>query len=342
MSMLIPAFPAAQTGKVPEPGVVARFQGAVITQDELTKFSAADLERLELERAQFDAKMERARHEIMETNLARLLEGKLLQAEATKKGVSAKEVLDQALQGKVKEPTEEDARAYYEANKGRINQPLLQISGQIRQYLKSESYSAAKTAYIDQLKREWGATVYVEPLRASVETTGSLSRGPAAAPVTLVEFSDFQCPFCANYRATLQQVLEKYGDQVRLVFRNFPLAQIHPMAQKAAEAGLCAGDQGHFWEMHDLMFQTQGQLKEDDLKVKAAQLKLNMDVFNSCLTSGQNASRVNQDLIAGTRLGVSGTPALFINGRFLQGAVPFENIARIIDEELKSTSRPVK
>ncbi len=342
MSMLIPAFVAAQTGKVPEPAVVARFQGAVITQEELTKFSAADLERLEADRLQFEARMERTRHEILETNLARLLERKLLEAEAAQKGITAAQLLDQALQGKVKEPTDADVNAYYEANKTRINQPLLQIGSQIRQYLKTENYNAAKSAYVDQLKQAWGAAVSLAPLRAKVDTAGSMSIGPATAPVTLVEFSDFQCPYCANFRTTLQQVLEKYGDRVRLVFRNFPLSQIHPFAQKAAEAGLCAGDQGRFWEMHDLMFQTQGQLKEDDLRAKAAQLKLNTETFNSCLASGQNAARVNQDLIAGARLGISGTPGLFINGRFVQGAVPFGNIAKIIDEELKSTTQPVK
>jgi protein-disulfide isomerase len=322
--------------------VVARFQGGTITQDELSKFSSDDLEKLELERQQFEANWQRSRHQVFEASLARLLEDKLLQAEAAKRGMTKDQLLEKELQGKVKDPTEEDVKAYYEANKQRINQPLLQISSQIFQYLKSENYNRSKAVLVDQLKGAYGVTATLEPLRSKVETEGSPSEGQATAPVTLVEFSDFQCPYCANLFGTLRQVMQRYGTQVRLVFRNFPLSQIHPYAEKAAEAGLCAADQGQFWSMHDLMFQTQAQLKEEDLKAKAAQLKLNTEIFDACLTSGKNAGKVKQDLYAGSKLGIAGTPALFINGRFVSGAVPLNEIARIIDEELKSSTQQDK
>ena len=336
MSLLIPMPLLAQSTKAADPTIVAKFQGTVITQGELGKFAADDLEKLEMQRIQFDASYERNKHQVLESNLSRLLEEKLLQAEAAKRGISKEQLLENALQGKVTEPTENDVRAYYEANKQRINQPLLQISSQIYQYLKSENYNKAKAGFVEQLKQAYGVTVSLQPQRSKIETDGSPIKGPAEAPVTLVEFSDFQCPYCAGLFNTLQRVLDKYGAQVRLVYRNFPLSQIHPFAEKAAEAGLCAADQGQFWPMHDLMFQTQGQLKEEDLKSKAAQLKLNMDAFNSCLASGKSAGKIKQDLRAGAQLGVAGTPALFINGRFVSGAVPFDDIARVIDEELKT------
>ncbi len=342
MSMMAPLPLFAQTGKPAEPGIVARFQGTVITQDELNKLSAADLEKLEMQRLQFEANWERNRRQVLEMNLSRLLEDKLLQAEAAKRGISKEQLLQKEVQGRVKDPTDDDVKAYYEANKQRINVPMAQIAGQISQYLKTNSYNKAKEALVDQLKRDYGVTVSLNAMRSNVDTAGSPSDGPGNAPVTIVEFSDFQCPYCANLSATLHQVLEKYGGKVRLVFRNFPLSQIHPHAEKAAEAGLCAADQGQFWEMHDLMFRTQGQLKEEDLRSKAAQLKLNAEAFNSCLASGKQAGRVKQDLVSGYKLGVSSTPALFINGRFVSGAVPFEDLAKIIDEELGSASTSIK
>lgn len=335
ISVLTPIPLLAQSVKTAEPAVVAKFEGITITQDDLNKASAQDLEKLEMERIQFNVNWERNKHQVLETNLSRLLEDKLLQAEAAQRGITKDQLLENELQGKVKEPTEDDVKAYYEANKQRINQPLLQISSQIYSYLKTQSYNEAKAALVEQLKQAHGVKVSLGPLRDRVEIEGSPSLGAGNAPVTLVEFSDFQCPYCANLFRTLHQVLAKYGPQVRLVYRNFPLVQIHSYAEKAAEAGLCAADQGQFWQMHDLMFQAQGQLKEEDLKAKAVQLKLNSDQFNSCLASGQHAGQVKQDMFAGTKLGVTGTPALFINGRFVPGAVPFEDIARIIDEELK-------
>jgi len=340
-AMLAPVPLRAQSGPA-DRQALARFQGGSITQDELNKFSSDDLKALELQRLQFEANWQRNRHLVFEANLARLLEDKLFQAEAAKRGITKEQLLEKELQGKVKEPTEDEVKAYYEANRQRINQPLLQISSQISQYLKHESYNRFKAAFVDQLKTAYSATTSLEPLRANVETDGSPSQGPETAPVTLVEFSDFQCPYCTNLSTTLRQIMQRYGPQIRLVFRNFPLTQIHPYAEKAAEAALCAGDQGQFWQMHDLMFQSQGQLEEESLKAKAAQLKLDMDAFNACLTSGKNAGKVKQDLYAGSKLGVEGTPALFINGRFVSGAVPLTEIVKIIDEELKPLTRAAK
>jgi predicted DsbA family dithiol-disulfide isomerase len=340
MSLFISLF-MSRTAKPGESEVVAKFQGNVITESDLTKAAQKDLENLELERIQFNANWERDKHRVLETNLSRLLEEKLLQAEAAQRGITKEQLLESELQGKVKDPTEDDIKSYYEANRQRISQPLLQITTQIYNYLKDQNYNKAKAILVDRLTQTHGLTVSLQPFRMSVNTEGNPFKGNAEAPVTLVEFSDFQCPYCSALFKTLQQIMRQYGAQVRLVYRNFPLIQIHPYAEKAAEAGLCAGDQGQFWQMHDLLFQTQGQLKEDDLKAKAAQLKLDTEAFNSCLSSGRNAEKVKRDMNAGFKLGVGGTPALFINGRFLSGAVPFEEIAKIIDEELRTQTKQV-
>jgi len=159
--------------------------------------------------------------------------------------------------------------------------------------------------------------------------------GPEDAPVLIVEFSDFQCSYCARFATeTLGQILDTYGDQVRFVYRDFPLTSIHPHAQKAAEATQCAHEQGKYWEYSDLLFQNQQALDVDSLKGYAQQLGLDTDVFNECLDSGQYASEIQKDLTEGQSYGVTGTPTFFINGRLLRGAKPFSAFQAMIEEEL--------
>ena len=174
-----------------------------------------------------------------------------------------------------------------------------------------------------------------EVTRASVTADDDPSKGPADAKVTIIEFSDFQCPFCARVQPTLKQIADTYGDQVRIVFRDFPLS-FHNDAQKAAEAAECADDQGIFWEYHDLLFANQGSLGVLSLKQYATNLGMDTVTFDSCLDSGKYAQEVKDDLADGSRAGVRGTPAFFINGIPLSGARPFADFKQIIDSELAS------
>jgi len=315
-------------------GNVATINGAPITEDELMKAAAGDLEKLELQRLQVNANLIRSRHEIMEWNLSRLIEEKVLAAEATKQGVTVEALLGRELAGKIQEPTQQEADAYYEANKARIGRPLEAVSGQILQYLKNENYRKARNEYVVKLGKAYSVTVSLEPLRMKVDAAGSPAKGPADASVTLIEFSDFQCPYCASLSRTLRQVVDNFGKDVRLVYRQFPLSQMHPNAQAAAEASLCAAEQGHFWEMHDLMFQDQQQLKDEDLKADATKLNLDSANFGKCLDSHRFAAKIREDLREGAGLGVSGTPAVFINGRMLSGAQSYDEIVKVIHEEL--------
>jgi protein-disulfide isomerase len=180
-----------------------------------------------------------------------------------------------------------------------------------------------------------GATAIAQaPERTEIATAGYPARGPATAPVTIVEFSDFECPFCGRLFPTLKIVERIYLERVRIVYRQFPLRRIHPLAQKAAEASLCANEQGRFWEMHDSLFSDQEHLTIDALKARAVTLKLDRAAFNTCLDSGKQVAAIDKDVAEGTKAGVTGTPAMFINGRMLVGAQPFATIQAIIEEEL--------
>ena len=168
-----------------------------------------------------------------------------------------------------------------------------------------------------------------------IATEGHPSRGPLNAPVTLVEFSDFECPFCTRLTPTLDQLEANYGDNVRRVFRQFPLNALHPLAQQSAEASLCAYEQDSFWEMHDLLFEQPQALDVASLRAKARQLGLEMTAFDDCLDSGSNKARILADLGDGSRAGVTGTPAVFINGRLVSGAKPYSDFSQVIDDELR-------
>jgi len=159
-------------------------------------------------------------------------------------------------------------------------------------------------------------------------------RGDPQAPVMIVEFSEFQCPFCQKAQATIKELLAKYPGQVRLAFRDFPLRQVHPQAQMAAEASRCSGDQGKFWEYHDLLFANPTKLDADSLREHAHQLGLDESQFSSCLSGEKFKAKIDEDLQEGIRAGVTGAPGFFINGVFISGAQPFAVFEKVIEAEL--------
>lgn len=174
----------------------------------------------------------------------------------------------------------------------------------------------------------------IDPNRIPLEDEPFL--GNDSAKVTIVVFSDFQCPFCKKGEDTLMTgVYPQYNGTIRIYFKHFPLTQIHQFAQKAAEASECAADQGKFWEMHDLLFANNNKLDSDSLKKYAVELGLDSEKFNQCLDSGEKAAVVNADMKLGESLGVRATPTFYINGKKLEGAKPAYSFALLIDEELK-------
>ena len=181
-----------------------------------------------------------------------------------------------------------------------------------------------------------GAAAAASPAAAISEASDDdPSWGPEDASVVMVEFADFQCPYCARHsQQTMPSIRESYGDKVRYVYRDFPLTSIHQFAQKAAEGGQCAQDQGMFWEFHDLLFENQGALADSDLKSYAEQIGADTGEFNDCLDSGKHAPEVLLDLQDGRTAGITGTPAFVINGVLVSGAQPFEQFRQVIDQAL--------
>jgi len=313
---------AARTSAKGGDEVVAEVGGKPITMTELETALAPQLSAID-----------RQRRQILEDGIENVVEEKLLEAEAAARGVTIDQLFATEIEAKAGEVSDEEVTQFYEANKARINRPIEQISAQIRNYLANQKRSQLRNDLVAGLRGKYATRILLEPVRADVSDPTAPAKGPASAPVTIVEFSDFQCPYCSRVVPSIDQALETYGDQVRLVYRQFPL-NIHPNAQKAAEASLCANDQGKFWELHDAMFANQRELGVDQLKSKAVGLGLDAETFNACLDSGKYAAKVAADVAAGAANGVNGTPAMFVNGRFLNGAVPFEQIARLIDDEL--------
>ncbi len=176
--------------------------------------------------------------------------------------------------------------------------------------------------------------VQPDATKLSAVTEADHIRGAEDAPVTLIEFSDFQCPFCARHQATLEQILTDYQGKVRLVYRHFPLTSIHAMAQKAAEAAECAGEQEKFWEMHDLLFKNQQILSDELFSKLAKDLKLDTKKFDECLSSGKYAAKIQANAQEATAAGVTGTPGTFVNNVLVKGAVPYEQFKLVIDQAI--------
>jgi protein-disulfide isomerase len=238
---------------------------------------------------------------------------------------------------RAKKVSDADVVTFYQANVNQMQgRSLEQMSPLIQRFLTEQEEQSARQALVAELRKAGPPVrVLLDAPRATIALQPTDSAiGNAAAPVTIVEFSDFQCPYCQRAAPTLKKLRDAYGDKLRIVWKDFPLTQIHPQAFKAAEAGHCAQEQGKFWEFHDKLFGNQQALQPEFLKQYAKDLGMDADKFDACLDSSKYAERVRDSVAAGSRLGVNSTPTSFVNGRVLEGAQPYEAFAAVIDEEL--------
>jgi len=264
---------------------------------------------------------------------------KLIDFEAKKRGLTAEELLRQEVDSKVAEPSDDEAKGYYLAAKSGTTLTFDQVKSQIKQLLKNDETQRAREEYADSLRDKAEVSILLQPPSSEVGYDANRVKGNPDAPVTIVEFADFQCPFCKRTEATLNELLKKYDGRVKLAYRDFPLSQIHEHAELAAEASHCALAQRKYWEMHDAMFADQAKLDESGLVKIAASLGLDQNAFESCLKSEKYKAAVQQDADAGAQAGVNATPVFFINGESLNGAQPAEQFTTIIDRQLAAAGK---
>jgi protein-disulfide isomerase len=315
---------AADTAAAADSEVVARIGDQTIHADELDEWIKEDLFNRETAGGN-GAKI----YEVRSQALARMVQMRVFEAEAARRNTTEDELLaaEIAALGPV---TEEEIDAFYQE---RIDQmsglPLEQLSGRISEYLQQQK----GLEVIEKLVSAAGVEILLRQPRVEIAADGP-SKGPADAAVTIIEFSDFQCPYCSRALPVLQEVMDRYPDDVRLVYRHLPLDSIHPRARVAAEASLCAEEQGKFWEYHDILFANNSALSDEDLRGNAETIGLDVEGFVQCMSEERFAVKVEADLEAGRAVGLSGTPAFFVNGLLLSGARPVEDFVRVIDEEL--------
>jgi protein-disulfide isomerase len=329
--LLISCSTSAQPAKKPAPGDVVATVGSIsITLAEV------DDKALQQPAASFgDVKLVQALYEARSAAIEEIIGNIVLDQEAKARKIERAKLEETEIESKVEPVTDVEVAAWYKDNQARVRgAPLDQVRVPIKDFLTRSRVQALRQDYIDRLKGKTPFRILLEPPRAVVATTGRPAKGPANAPIELIEFSDFQCPFCLQANPTVTKVLDTYGDRIHFVYRHYPLPN-HPNARPAAEAAECAAEQDKFWPYHDRLFASAGKLADSDLKQAAADLGLDSGRFSSCFEARKYTSIVDADIRAGNDAGVSATPAFFINGRLVSGAQPFDVFKGIIDEELE-------
>ena len=307
---------------------VALVNGEAITAADLDQALADQLDRLQGQL-----------YETKRRKLDELIENRLLAQEAARRNLSVDALLEAEVNSKVAAITDDEVHAFYEANKKDLQGDEPGLREEIRDHLLSLKQSAQRRIFVDSLRQQATVAIQLElpPFyRASVSTEGAPARGPAAAPVTLIKFEDFHCPFCRRAHATLQALQARYGDKLRIVHKDLPLEGLHPGAPRSHVAARCAGEQGKFWEYQDKLYEVPPKPTPDKLKEIAQQLGLDVPGFEACFASNKYDAAIEKDYAEGEALGVTGTPAFFINGRIVRGAQPIENFVRIIEQELSN------
>jgi len=321
MSAFFAATTVAQNAETSKPKqAVATVDGQTIYDEDLA--SSVQGQLLPLRNQEY---------EIQSKALDNLIEQKLLEGAAKKKGLTTEKLLAQEVDSKVPDASDAEIEAYYLGL--RIKSPLAEAKAQLRDSLKQAKSQKARQDYLKSLRADSKVVVLLSAPRVEVGYDPARMRGNPKAPVMIVEFSDYQCPYCHQAELTVKEVLAKYGDKVSLSYRDFPLTAIHSQAELAAEGSRCALEQGRFWEYHDQLFTT-SNLDKDALIGYARNLKLDDKQFGACLTSGKYKAEIDKDLQEGRKAGVSGTPGFYINGIALSGSQPKDAFTRVIDEEL--------
>ncbi|MCA9546969.1 MAG: thioredoxin domain-containing protein [Myxococcales bacterium] len=334
LALSLPAAGLAK-GKCPVDGaalpadtVVGSLDGKPITLAQVDAHDAAALCKARVEhRQQLDA--------IRQGALEDLIENTLLEREAKKRKLTVEALLDQVAKD-APQPSEAQAKTLYDMyaaqNQGQQIEPFEKVKGEIIDALEEKAAEEAQRSFVAELKANAKVKMSLPPLRLPVEPKG-FGKGPKDAPITVVMFADYECPYCSRGASNLAEAAKAFDGKVRIVYRDYPLG-FHERAVPAAIAARCAGAQGKYYEMHDLLYEHQQQLGDDNLKAYAEQLKLDLKAFEACQADPKTKAAVDEDFAAGNAVGVDGTPAFFINGIKLGGAQPPDAFIEIFKQEL--------
>ena len=320
---LIPPAAAQPPGTT---DVLAELDGVAITSEEVDKALGAPLNRLQEQI-----------YTLKRQKIAALIDERLLAREAFKRDLSVQELLDHEVVAKAAPVTEQEIDGAYSALPPQQKTDERAARQRLTIQLRDQRIAARTQIFLEALRSEAKITMRLQAppvFRADVSSDESPIRGAKSARVTIVEFQDFHCPFCERVQPTLAQLMSQYGERVKIVYRDFPIDQLHPQARSAHEAARCAKDQGKFWEYHDVLFAGPKEGNPEKLKAYARETGLDMDRFERCLSERTYRTAVQKDIDDGLRAGVTGTPTFFVNGRQLSGAQALATFARLVDEEL--------
>ena len=262
--------------------------------------------------------------------LEELIDNRLLADEARRRNIPLDQLLNSEVYKGVKDPTEDQLEVYYEGLD--TQQSYESVRDDVLQHLRELRRTKARAAFVENLRQEAKINILLMPPSADVEVANAYTQGSRKAPVVLVEFADYECPYCQKVNPQIQKLKKEYGDNLTVIYKDFPLP-MHHGSEKAAEASRCAGEQGKFWEYHDVLFYSR-LIDVDALKEHAKTLKLDADAFNVCLDSGKEAAAVKQDLDEAKGLGLTGTPSFFVNGHFVSGVVEYAALKDIVNQQL--------
>lgn len=279
------------------------------------------------------AEVEAARFKILRGGVDELVATTLFEQEATARGVTLEQLQETEILAKVPAPSDDEVKKLYDDNQDQLGgQSFDDVKEKLVEYLKGRGAQARYNAYVAELKKKYPTKIALRPPTVDVALGDLPPMGPADAKVTIVEFSDYECPFCKRAESSVEEVRKAYGDKVRIAYRNYPLP-FHANARPAANAALCANEQGKFWDYHDKLMAAK-DLSAANLQQLASDTGLDRAKFDDCVAAARFDAQIDKDLAAGQAAGVNGTPAFFINGRLLDGAQPFEKFQEIIEEEL--------
>jgi protein-disulfide isomerase len=304
--------------------VVAEVNGVRVT--------VADLEQEE------SAKLLQAHNQYYQAEkkaLEDLIEKRLLQQKAQHEALSVDQLIDRDIKSQVQDPTEDQMKVYYEGLE--TDQPYEAVRGKILEKIRQLRTDKARAAYLKVLRAQSNIIVELGSPSANVNVENAYSLGPKHPLVTLVEFADYECPYCQKVAADLKKLQDDFGDKLAFVYKDFPLP-MHSHSEKAAEAARCAGKQGKFWEYHDELFRSK-QFDVGQLKGEALALHLDASQFGKCLDSGEESADVQRDREEGVKLGLSGTPSFFVNGHFYSGALDYAALHQIVEQQVDASPR---